>query len=67
MPKQLKNIKRNGSAINVPPIRLRLRECLCILEKKLGIRSKGSLERSQFDRLFQAITNLQNEIDDDLN
>lgn len=64
--KTIEEYKKKRFRYQCTPYTVEIERMIVQLEK-LGDTFQGSLERSQFDRLFQAITSLQNELENDLN
>jgi uncharacterized protein (TIGR02677 family) len=64
--KTIEEYKKKRFRYQSTPYTIEIERMLVVLEKKTGDTFQGSLERSQFDRLLQALTILQKEIDDNL-
>ncbi|WP_066062258.1 TIGR02677 family protein [Neobacillus soli] len=64
--KTIEEYKKKRFRYQCTPYTVEIERMIVQLEK-LGDTFQGSLERSQFDRLFQAVTILQNELEHDLN
>lgn len=64
--KTIEEYKKKRFRYQCTPYTVEIERMIVNLEK-LGDSFQGSLERSQFDRLYQALTTLQNELNHDLN
>lgn len=64
--KTIEEYKKKRFRYQPTPYTIEIERMLVVLEKKVGDTFQGSLERSQFDRLLQALTGLHNEMDNDL-
>ncbi|MEH7117150.1 TIGR02677 family protein [Neobacillus vireti] len=64
--KTVEEYKKKRFRYQSTPYTIEIERMLVVLEKKVGDSFQGSLERSQFDRLLQALTVLQKELDTDL-
>lgn len=64
--KTIEEYKKKRFRYQCTPYTVEIERMIVQLEK-LGDTFQGSLERSQFDRLFQSITSLQSELANDLN
>ncbi|MDQ0214469.1 uncharacterized protein (TIGR02677 family) [Oikeobacillus pervagus] len=64
--KTVEEYKKKRFRYQSTPYTIEIERMLVVLEQKVGDTFQGSLERSQFDRLLQALTNLQKEIDEGL-
>jgi uncharacterized protein (TIGR02677 family) len=63
--KTIEEYKKKRFRYQCTPYTVEIERMMVNLEK-IGDTFQGSLERSQFDRLFQALTTLQNELEHDL-
>ena len=61
--KTVEEYKKKRFRYQSTPYTIEIERMLIVLEKKVGDTFQGSLERSQFDRLLQALTILQKELD----
>jgi len=61
--KTVEEYKKKRFRYQSTPYTIEIERMLVILEKKVGNTFQGSLERSQFDRLLQALSNLQKEME----
>ncbi|WP_257985778.1 DUF2397 domain-containing protein [Bacillus sp. M6-12] len=57
--KTVEEYKKKPFRYQSSPYTIEIERMLVVLEKKVGDTFQGSLERSQFDRLFQALTAVQ--------
>lgn len=64
--KTVEEYKKKRFRYQSTPYTIEIERMLVILEKKVGNTFQGSLERSQFDRLLQSLTNLQKEMEANL-
>jgi uncharacterized protein (TIGR02677 family) len=64
--KTIEEYKKKRFRYQSTPYTIEIERMLVVLEKKTGDTFQGSLERSQFDRLLQALTVMQKEIETDL-
>ncbi|THE10410.1 TIGR02677 family protein [Bacillus timonensis] len=64
--KTVEEYKKKRFRYQSTPYTIEIERMLVVLEKKVGDTFQGSLERSQFDRLLQAITSLQHEMEHQL-
>ncbi|MFB5198410.1 TIGR02677 family protein [Bacillus sp. AFS073361] len=64
--KTIEEYKKKRFRYQCTPYTVEIERMVVQLEK-MGDTFQGSLEKSQFDRLFQALTNLQHEVEHDLN
>lgn len=64
--KTVEEYKKKRFRYQSTPYTIEIERMLVVLEKKVGDTFQGSLERSQFDRLLQALTVLQKELETDL-
>ena len=64
--KTVEEYKKKRFRYQSTPYTIEIERMLIVLEKKVGDTFQGSLERSQFDRLLQALTTLQHEIETNL-
>ncbi|MBT2640596.1 TIGR02677 family protein [Bacillus sp. ISL-39] len=60
--KTVEEYKKKRYRYQSTPYTIEIERMLIVLEKKVGDTFQGSLERSQFDRLLQSLSNLQQEI-----
>jgi uncharacterized protein (TIGR02677 family) len=60
--KTVEEYKKKRFRYQSTPYTIEIERMLVVLEKKVGDTFQGSLERSQFDRLLQALTALQKEM-----
>lgn len=61
--KTIEEYKKKRFRYQSTPYTIEIERMLVVLEKKVGDTFQGSLERSQFDRLLQALITLQTEIE----
>ena len=64
--KTIEEYKKKRFRYQSTPYTIEIERMLVVLEKKTSDTFQGSLERSQFDRLLQALTVMQKEIETDL-
>ncbi|MBP3039559.1 TIGR02677 family protein [Bacillaceae bacterium Marseille-Q3522] len=64
--KTVEEYKKKRFRYQPTPYTIEIERMLVVLEKKVGDTFQGSLERSQFDRLLQALSALQQEIETNL-
>lgn len=64
--KTVEEYKKKRFRYQSTPYTIEIERMLVVLEKKVGDTFQGSLERSQFDRLLQALTALQREVESPL-
>lgn len=64
--KTVEEYKKKRFRYQSTPYTIEIERMLVVLEKKVSDTFQGSLERSQFDRLLQALTTLQKETEADL-
>lgn len=64
--KTVEEYKKKRFRYQSTPYTIEIERMLVVLEKKVGDTFQGSLERSQFDRLLQALTTLQKELEANL-
>jgi uncharacterized protein (TIGR02677 family) len=64
--KTIEEYKKKRFRYQSTPYTIEIERMLVVLEKKVGDTFQGSLERSQFDRLLQALIGLQKEIEEGL-
>lgn len=64
--KTIEEYKKKRFRYQTTPYTIEIERMLVVLEKKVSDTFQGSLERSQFDRLLQALTILQKEIGNQL-
>lgn len=64
--KTVEEYKKKRFRYQSTPYTIEIERMLVVLEQKVGDTFQGSLERSQFERLLQALTTLQTEIDENL-
>lgn len=64
--KTVEEYKKKRFRYQSTPYTIEIERMLVVLEKKVGDAFQGSLERSQFDRLLQALTTLQKELETNL-
>lgn len=61
--KTVEEYKKKRFRYQSTPYTIEIERMLVVLEKKVGDTFQGSLERSQFDRLLQALVTLQKEVE----
>lgn len=64
--KTIEEYKKKRFRYQSTPYTIEIERMLVVLEKKVGDTFQGSLERSQFERLLQALITLQKELEADL-
>ncbi|WLR42637.1 DUF2397 family protein [Bacillus carboniphilus] len=64
--KTVEEYKKKRFRYQPTPYTIEIERMLVVLEKKVGDTFQGSLERSQFERLLQALIHLQSELDSNL-